>query len=58
MNIFDVNLTLMEAVGNKISINDLQNYNYGDAVLEQIEYIKSEFSDHRALEIQVDQIIG
>lgn len=56
MNIFDVNLTLMEAVGNKISINDLQNYDYGDAVLEQIEYIKSEFSDHRALEIQVDQI--
>ena len=51
MNIFDVNLTLMEAVGNKISINDLQNYDYGDAVLEQIEYIKSEFSDHRALEI-------
>ncbi len=58
MNIFDVNLTLMEAVGNKISINDLQNYDYGDAVLEQIEYIKSEFSDHRALEIQVDQIFA
>lgn len=34
MNIFDVNLTLMEAVGNKISINDLQYYDSGDDVLE------------------------
>lgn len=58
MNIFDINLTLMEAVGNKISINDLQYYDSGDDVLEQIEYIKSEFSDHRALEIQVDQIFA
>jgi hypothetical protein len=57
MNIYDINLSLMEASGTKITLNDLPQHLFGNEVLEQINDIKVEFNTHRGLEIEVSQIL-